>query len=252
MIPKIIHQTWKVKVIPDGWKDAVTSCKRVNNGFKYLLWTHESMDTFVKTYYSGFYKVYKLYKYDIQRCDAFRYLLLYKYGGVYLDLDMICNKELDKFVHYDLVFARSSNVETYFTNAFFMVVPNHPFFKYCIKHLYENKDNYKYFGKHLHVMYSAGPAFLTDMVNNYKNIPNSYTLSKKEYVGDCNACNENICKGGTYFTQVYGKSWNEVDSTVINFALCNKKIISVFFGILFILLLSYYYKMIDKLLFSLI
>lgn len=223
MIPKIIHQTWKTKDIPDEWKDAVNSCKTINKDFKHILWTHETMDKFVKKNYPEFHKIYKSYKYDIQRCDSFRYLVLYKYGGIYLDMDIICNKKLNKLLHYDLVLARSANLETSFSNAFFMVIPNHDFFKYCIGHLSENINNYQYFGKHLHVMYSTGPAFLTNMVNDYGKIKDSYILTKKEYTGDCNICNETTCDGGTYFTHIPGNSWHEIDSTIYNFLLCNKK-----------------------------
>lgn len=81
MIPKIIHQTWKTKVIPEHWKDSSNSCKIYNEDFNYILWTDDSMDEFVKINYPKFYKVYKSYEYNIQRCDAFRYLVLYKYGG---------------------------------------------------------------------------------------------------------------------------------------------------------------------------
>lgn len=161
MIPKIIHQTWKTEHIPKQWKYAVQSCKTINKEFTHMLWTDENMDKFVKQYYPNFYKIYKSYKYNIQRCDVFRYLVLYKYGDIYLDMDIICNKNLFKFLHYNLVLAHFSNIEKSFTNAFFIVIPNHPFFKYCIESLSENMNNYQYFGKHLHVMYSTSPSYLT-------------------------------------------------------------------------------------------
>ena len=227
MIPKIIHQTWKTIDIPEQWKDAVNSCKIINKYFEYMLWTHETMDIFVKKYYSYFYKIYKSYKYDIQRCDAFRYLVLYKYGGIYLDMDIICNQNLKDFLQYELVLARSSNVEINFSNSFFMIIPNHPFFKYCIDNLSKNVNKYQYFGKHLHVMYSTGPSFLTIMINNYGNIKDSYILTKSEFAGDCNICNENKCEGGTYFTHIVGNSWHEIDSTVYIMLLCNYKKILV-------------------------
>jgi hypothetical protein len=69
--------------------------------------------------------------------------------------------------------------------------------------LSENINAYQYFGKHLHVMYSTGPSFLTIMINDYGKIKDCYILTKKEYVGNCNVCNENICKGGTYFTPIH-------------------------------------------------
>lgn len=227
MIPKIIHQTCKTKDVPEKWKYAFDSCKTNNKGFKHILWNDKTMDKFVKKYYHDFYKIYKSYKYHIQRCDVFRFLVLYKYGGIYLDMDIICNKNLNKFLHYDLVLSHSPNLEKYLTNSFFMVVPNNPFFKYCIDNLSKHINNYQYFGKHLHVMYSTGPAFLTNMVNDYGKIKDSYILTKKEYSGDCNICNENTCKGGTYFTHIQGNSWHEMDSTILNFLLCNQqKIIS--------------------------
>ena len=42
-------------------------------------------------------------------------------------MDIICNKKLHELLHYDLVLTHSFNIETSFTNAFFMVIPNHPF-----------------------------------------------------------------------------------------------------------------------------
>ena len=149
-----------------------------------MLWTDEKMDKFVKQYYPNFYKIYKSYKYNIQRCYVFRYLVLYKY---------------------------------------------------CIESLSENMNNYQYFGKHLHVMYSTGPSYLTNMINNYGKMKDAYILTKKEYAGDCNVCNENTCQGGTYFTHIHGNSWHEIDSSIYNFLLCNKR--KLLFGLLFVIII---------------
>ena len=230
MIPKIIHQTWKTSDIPDQWKEATKSCKQYNKDYKYILWTHAKMDQFVKKNFPEFYNTYKSYTYHIQRCDAFRFLVLNKYGGIYMDLDIECKKSLNKLLNYDVVLANSANVKTIFTNGFFMSVPKHPFLKYCIDHLKENKDNYSLLGKHFHVMYSTGPLFLTDMVNRFGKIKNIHILSNKEFSGDCTICNENECKGGTYFKHIMGNSWHNFDSTLYNFLYCNhKKIIGGLF-----------------------
>jgi len=223
MIPKIIHQTWKNEIIPDKWKDAVESVKENNKKYKYILWTDIMMDNFVKQEYPLFYKHYINYPYNIQRCDVFRYLVLYKYGGIYLDMDIICKKSFDDFLKYNIVFARSYNINSSFTNSFFMSIPKHPFIKYCIENLLDNYYNFYYFGKHLHIMYSTGPLFLTKMINNYNisKINNVYILSNEEFSGDCNVCNENYCKGGKYFIHINGNSWHSFDSTLYNFIFCN-------------------------------
>ena len=236
MIPKIIHQTWKTKDIPDQWENAVFSCIEKNIDFKYILWTHETMDKFVQDHYFWFYETYKSYKYHIQRCDAFRYLVLYKYGGVYLDLDIICNENLNNFLDYELVLVKSYGFFNSFTNSFFMVIPGHPFFKHCITNLSNNINSYQYFGKHLHVMNSAGPLFLNKMINEYGEINNMRILKQEEFAGDCNFCNENTCKGGIYFTHLRGHSWHGIDSTIYNFLFCNKVTIII------VLLVIFYYK----------
>lgn len=240
MIPKIIHQTWKTSQIPDNWINGVKSCKSLHPDYKYILWTHEDMEKFVKEVYPNFYQTYISYRYDIQRCDAFRYLVLYKYGGIYLDLDIICKKNLNNFLHYDFVLSLSFNTEKLFTNEFLMIVPQHPFFKYCMDQLPNYLNSYSYFGKHLHVMNSTGPMFLTNMINNYGKIKNMYILTKDESAGDCNICNENTCLGGKYFGHVFGQSWNSFDSYFYNFCLCNY--VKIIFVIVVIIILFLIYK----------
>jgi mannosyltransferase OCH1-like enzyme len=240
MIPKIIHQTWKNNEIPDNWKDAVNSCKKINNDFEYILWTHESMEEFVAQYYPEFLNTYTSYKHNIQRCDAFRYLVLYKYGGVYLDMDIICKKNLSDLLQYDIVLSRSANIDASFTNAFYMVIPNHPFIKFCIDNLPNYVNSWSFFGTHLHIMNSTGPMFLTNVINKYKlkNIKNMYILKNEEFAGDCNTCNENKCIGGIYFSHIVGRTWHEWDSTLYNFCFCNYK--KIIIAIILVIVVCYF------------
>lgn len=241
MIPKIIHQTWKTNEIPEKWKNAVESCKKKYNDYQYIFWTHETMLQFVKKEFPKFYNVYTSYNEDIQRCDAFRYLILYKYGGIYLDLDIICKKKFDNLLKYDLVLVRSPNNKFQITNSFYMSIPNHPFIKFCIDNLPSYKDSFKNLGKHWHIMNSTGPWFLTKMFNKYgqSNIKNIYFLSNDEFAGDCNSCNENACKGGIYFRHIVGNSWHSFDSVIYNKIFCNWKII-LLTAFIFILLIILY------------
>ena len=228
MIPKIIHQTWKTETIPERWKDAVDSCKKIHKGYRYILWTHQTMRKFVRKFYPDFYPTYRDYTYDIQRCDAFRYLVLYKYGGIYLDLDLVCKKKLNDLLHYDLVFIHSNSEKRYFRNSFYMTIPKHPFIKFCIdalpKHIY---DSY-YFGKHWHIMNSTGPIFLTNRIMEYGKISKVRFLTKAEFEGDCNYCNLaegtqglDTCEGGEYFKPIIGQSWNGIDTQFYNLAYCH-------------------------------
>jgi mannosyltransferase OCH1-like enzyme len=245
MIPKIIHQTWKNTIIPTQWQDSVDACKKRHADYEYKLWTDDMMDDFVQLEYPDFYPTYKSYKYHIQRCDAFRYLILYKYGGIYLDMDIFCKKKLETFLQYDFVVPKSSNFSVSYTNSFFMVVPHHPFIKFCIDNLPLYVNSYNILGKHIHIMNSTGPLFLTKMIKKYglNNIPNHYILTSKEFAGDCSVCNNGSCKGGGYFAHVEGKSWNSSDSEFYNFCLCSWKKILFF---IVMIIVCYYLFFIRK------
>ena len=228
MIPKIIHQTWKNSKIPDKWKEAVESCKEKNKDYKYILWTDKSMKEFIKKEYPFFYNTYNEYKHNIQRCDAFRFFVLHKYGGFYMDMDVICKKSLNSFRSYDLVLVKSANYDT-LTNSFMASNPENPFMKYCIDKLIDYKDSYSFLGNHVHIMNSTGPFYVNNRANEYKlskKKDNYYLLSKEAYFGDCNACTLETCKGGTHFSHVFGGSWHSWDTTLYNGVLCvYKKIV---------------------------
>ena len=63
---------------------------RHNPEYHYILWKDIDIHEFMKSYYPAFYQMFLSYKYKIQQIDAFRYFILYHYGGIYIDLDIGC------------------------------------------------------------------------------------------------------------------------------------------------------------------
>lgn len=220
MIPKIIHQTWKTKEIPEQWQEAVNACREKHPDFRYILWTDEAMEKFMLKYFPQYYDMYMEYPYNIQRCDAFRYFVLYKYGGIYLDMDIKCKKSLNAYLDNELVFVKSMNITSSYTNSFIMSVPKHPFFASCIQNLETYKDYLYYAGKHFHVIFSTGPGFINKMITQYQ--PIHKVMPKEDFAGECNVCNNTNITCGNYFYHAKGQSWNSIDSYVINFINCKK------------------------------
>jgi mannosyltransferase OCH1-like enzyme len=163
-------------------------------------------------------------------------------------MDIVCKKKLDNLLKYDLVITKSSSYKNVYTNSFFASAPKNPFIKYCIDNLPKYSNKFKFFGKHLHIVYSTGPNYLSNMLINYKfeNIQNYYILSNNEFAGDCSLCNSNNCKGGEYFSHVKGQTWNSFDSLFYNFCLCNYKLIIIFILIISVLIYFYYHKNINN------
>jgi len=87
----------------------------MNKDFAYCLWTHAELETFVADEYPWLLSTYHDYPYLIQRCDVARYMILYRYGGTYADLDVYCRTPLS------VVFARTP------VEAGVVILPTRPF-----------------------------------------------------------------------------------------------------------------------------
>ena len=95
-INKIIHQTWKDNNIPDKWKNSIPSFKKNHPEWKHMYSTDKDIRNFVKLNYPKYLDMFDRYPYNIQRADFIRPLLLYHYGGIYVDMDSICLKNMDE------------------------------------------------------------------------------------------------------------------------------------------------------------
>ena len=187
---RIIHQVWftsiqnkkktiecynKLKIHRESWKIK-------NPTWFHFEWNQHLSDILVRTFFPEHYNMYKKYYYEIQRCDAIRYFFLYRYGGVYADMDYYCNKPLDDaFIKFnkDFYLVQSpNNGGEYVSNSLMMSRPKHPFWKSIFIEMEINKYCPIYYSRHMIVMYTTGPGLLTRVYNKYKI---KYKLSSLPY-----------------------------------------------------------------------
>lgn len=101
-IPKIIHQT--APNDKSKWKKEWYTCQDTwlkffpEPEYKHIMWYDEDLDNLILKDFPSFYEIYKSYEKNIQRIDIARYFILYKYGGIYADMDYMCMKNF-----YDLL-----------------------------------------------------------------------------------------------------------------------------------------------------
>jgi hypothetical protein len=78
------------------WRKTHSQNKKSNSWIISILRReYDELDNFVKEHFHWFWLSYLKYSKNIQRCDIIRYMLMYKYGGVYSDLDVKPNMDLD-------------------------------------------------------------------------------------------------------------------------------------------------------------
>ena len=134
MIPGILHQIWLGGAIPPIWAGLAKSWPLRHPGWEYRLWTDADSRAFVEHNYPEFLAVYESYPYPVQRSDALRYLLLHRFGGVYVDMDIECLRPIDGLlggcgallVREPEAHAGERGIPPYLSNAFIAAEPGHP------------------------------------------------------------------------------------------------------------------------------
>jgi len=89
-IPENIFQTWHSKILPKSMFLAVLQIKRANPRFNYYLFDDNDCREFIRKYFDN--EVLNAYDKLIPgayKADLWRYCILYKMGGIYLDIKYI-------------------------------------------------------------------------------------------------------------------------------------------------------------------
>lgn len=103
MIPKTIHLTWKSKLLPPILKllyDENLNFLR-SKGYNVKLWSDEEIVNLINENYPNFYEIYSLARTGVQRGDISRLLLVYHYGGIYIDLDVLVLRDFADIIDMD-------------------------------------------------------------------------------------------------------------------------------------------------------
>lgn len=132
MFPKIIYQSWKTHNIPDKCRSWVQSWKDHHPLYEYILWDDQENHNFIKTYFPQYLEVYEGFPREIYRADFIRYLFLYKYGGIYADIDFECLRSLDPLLEendkYNILLGELQGMKLYkIPNAIMISKPGNQF-----------------------------------------------------------------------------------------------------------------------------
>lgn len=144
-IPLFLFQTWSTLDLPDDMMKCVEKLKTNNPEFKYYLYDDLMCRDFIRTNFDE----NVLYTYDklkpgAYKADLWRYCILYKYGGIYLDIKFEC---IDNFKLIELTekeyFVRDCiwNEILGIYQALLVCYPKNPILLKCINKVVENVKN---------------------------------------------------------------------------------------------------------------
>lgn len=164
-IPRLIHQVFfPARPLPPELQANVDSLRSLNPTWRHTLWDDVAMERFIRTSYgdavwASFDRIAPAY--GAARADLFRYLLLYRQGGLYLDIKSAATLPLDSVVRADDRYLigqwpvgpdvkfqgagwhdETAHVGGEFQQWFVLAAPGHPFLKAVIENVLQNIEVY--------------------------------------------------------------------------------------------------------------
>lgn len=172
-IPKIMHQIWGGDTpLPSCFKEISKTWTEHHSNWRYEFWDDNRINSFVREYYPQYWATFSGFKYNIQRWDAIRYLILNSIGGMYVDFDYECLEPLDNLIkektccftlepqsHCD-IFGR----RVMFNNALMLSTPKHSFMNKIVNHVFSEKNlQFETSSPNIYVFNTTGPWALIDL-----------------------------------------------------------------------------------------
>ena len=214
-IPRVLHHIYwpwsKDKSIDrrrfEVWSTCRNSCITRCQGFQYILWNETMIEDVIRQDYPDLFDLYRSYTYDIQRCDVARYVIMHKYGGIYLDMDDCCRVNLE-YLLSNIERANATvalpNVLPFGTgNDIIVSTPRNSFFSYAIVCL--RQANKWYVTHYFTILFSTGTAYLSNRRLEYERSRSDvifYLINLKE-------------RYERYLYRESGSTWHEIDGDII-------------------------------------
>jgi mannosyltransferase OCH1-like enzyme len=157
-VPLVIYQSWKSHELPKGMRDNILRLLETNPEFDYYLYSDEECaafiaDNFDKDVLAAFHTL----KPGAYKSDLWRYCILYKLGGVYLDIKYYSTVPLISIIdETSTVFVKDLGKYCVY-NAFLISPPKNEIFRLCINNIVESCKNKLYRDNSLDI---TGPCLL--------------------------------------------------------------------------------------------
>ena len=137
-----LFQTFKTKDISPALQTFVDTWKEHNPEYTYKFYDDDMCDQFMKEFDLRAWKAYRRIIPGAFKADLWRYCVLYKYGGVYADIDTVCLGKIDNFLNEKTEFVAPIDLDDKLLyNAFIAAAPGSKILRACIDTIVHNVEN---------------------------------------------------------------------------------------------------------------
>lgn len=168
-IPKIIHQIWLGSPVPQQFYPLIETWKTLHPDWEYKLWTDNDIEEFDLTNKL----IYAIAPNYGMKSDIARLEILYRHGGLYIDLDQECLLPHDIFHHitdfYVGIVSPNPSFEKSLANGLIGSCKQHPILKQAIDRILYSYRAIRTIHKQSieKTLEYTGPFLLSRIVNQY-------------------------------------------------------------------------------------
>lgn len=166
-VPLVFYQSWHSNKVPVKMKETIYKLLDMNPEFDYYLYSDEKSLEYIKEKYDNdVVDAFNTLKPGAYKSDLWRYCVLYKEGGVYLDIKFYSVVPLLNIIRDNpIIYVRDlPHPCGGIYNAFMASPPNNDIFKHCIDDIVNSCKLKLYKDTQLSI---TGPCLLGDMVKKY-------------------------------------------------------------------------------------
>ncbi len=164
-VPKIIWQTMKTNEVPIFMKNYADSWIDLNPEYEYRFCDDDDIVDFLKADFPEYLDGYNKLKYGASKADLWRYLIMYKYGGVYADIDCKCIRPLRDWIEPGSAFVTQLGTNKDICQWLIISVPQNPVFLKAAQRTLRNSENSNHKARY------HGFEFLMNRLVLRKNVP---------------------------------------------------------------------------------
>lgn len=140
-IPKIIWQTMKSNQVPAILKEYADTWIEKNPEYEYRFFDDNDIIEFISSHFPTYLEAYLKIKYGASKADLWRYLIMYKYGGVYVDMDCRCINPLRQWIDPGARYVTQLGINKDFCQWLIISVAENPIFLKAAQKSLQNAEN---------------------------------------------------------------------------------------------------------------
>jgi mannosyltransferase OCH1-like enzyme len=227
--------------MPDKYLTNLETFKKLNPDWDIFFWDNNKIDQLLLSHFSNYREKFWKLKRVIIKCDVARFMVLYFYGGIYIDLDFYCIKPLNELLEFDILIFREIPEHEYrggqLLNGF---VGMTPFRKDCLEWINRMFDNLnsESSATDIFVMDTTGPRAMYEFFKDYDYLTGCAVTpftNKKKISSTCQI--DDLTYAYTNWDE--GTGWNKKKNNNFSTILLISTIIFIFVSIIFIFIFKY-------------